>query len=172
MDDATILPTPEQIKRMGDRYQAPTNNREIKRAYSRNEPTVDRLYRIGSIDFDEYMAGCELRTAFYGMRCEPKISSYGDQRWVGTTDGQEAGTGIKAGANWRASCHQKVHGCNRAVSNARQWAVLVAVLGEDQSIEEAGIAAGVSANTAASDFKKALARITASDYCRWRPKAA
>lgn len=168
MTTDTIAPTPERVRHAGDQYQPPAETQQVKRAYGRAVPTLDWLRNLDRITEDQFNAGDRLRHWVAG-KGQPigLVSSYGQQRWSGTLVSQEIS---KISVDWPIYCAQKVVEAEHVIANSRTWRLLMCVIAEDMTVEDAGRAVGLKRTRAGQVFRIGLQTLADGDLDKLRPK--
>lgn len=168
MTTDTIAPTPERVRHAGDQYQPPAETQQVKRAYARAVPTLDFMRQMERITEDQFNAGDRLRHWIAG-KGQPigLVSSYGQQRWSGTLISQEIG---KVTADWPVYCADKCAECERTISNPRTWILLMGVIADDMTVEDAGRTVGLKRTRAGEVFRLGLQTLADCDLEKLRPK--
>ena len=169
MSRDAITPTPERIKKAGNRYRAPETSQKAKRPYACVTPTLEQLRDRDRITEDQYRAGDQIRHYHAGLsRPIGIVSSYGDRRYSSTPVSQEASWMLRD--EWSVYCYDKLRHARIVIGDARHWEVLLAVVVDDCTVEEAGSVMGVTGVTAKTWLTDALQSLVDSDYAQWRPK--
>lgn len=168
MTTDAIAPTPERVRHAGDQYQPPAETQQVKRAYGRAVPTLDFLRQMERITEEQFLAGDRLRHWLAGKtRPIGLVSSYGQQRWSGTLVSQEIS---KISVDWPIYCAQKVDEAERTIGNSRTWRLLMCVIAEDMTVEDAGRAVGLKRTRAGQVLRLGLQTLADGDIDKLRPK--
>lgn len=171
---AVIGPTAERKRHAGERYLPAVTDQSTKRPYSRAVPTLDWLHNNGMLSDEQWRAGDRLRSYMAGMR-RPigLVSSYGDQRWTGTSAGQEIDH-TKVNLDWPVYCRQKVIDSGAKVMtdvSVLAWDMILHVIDADQTVEDAAKRIGTSKWTGKRHLERGLDCLAASDAKQIHPGA-
>ena len=164
--------TPEQIKKMGDRYVSPLVDGKVRRQSGARQLALEMIYnKSNKLSCDQYTALTELRTFLDGQsRYLGLTSSYGDQRWNGTPISQRIEnaavkrTSRLINEEWPIYCGQKVREAEFRIDHPTAWGVIVMVLKEDKTLSDVGKTFGISEK---KGYEKAsrLFHLAATKYC-------
>lgn len=177
MKQDAILPTPEQIAKMGENYQPPKISQKVNRPYATRKSALDALRaKSYHMSADHYAVLSDLRMWMLGAEKHlGLVSSYGQQRWDGTPTSQMDLTKMMQ-VPWAIRCGENVREAEEVVGHQRQWAAIMLVLKNDLNFRDVGAAMGVTGRAAGEIFWKGAEKLLnhyrprqRSDYLQTHP---
>lgn len=169
MTEQIAAPTPEWMRQHEGGWEGPHRDQTTyKRTYQKRK-VVDVLRSRRVINTDQAFVADQLETYWHGCRNGiGLVSSYGNQRWSGTTAGQEDGS--KLTIEWPIYCSQKLAQAERIVGRPVSWRVMQLVIHENNTLTQTARAIGTHRNDVAEMVISGLQSIADSDYCAYRPR--
>lgn len=130
--------TIERMRHAAGRVDNRLRDLKTNRAADRIVPAFELLRRRSQISREEAEAGENYATFWHGARSTPGlVSSYGQQRWSGTTAGQ-ADTESIMKEEWPIYCAQKLADARHAIRDGAMIQALDRVVELDSTLEDIG----------------------------------